>query len=192
MTFKFHISANTIRLFFTKKGSFERTKYWQSMSTWSFLALAIASSIHLRPLVLTQSWNYLLYHGECRIYIIYTFVMRNKRLFSFVRSMSSIHSLTLWIGALLGKHISTPKYGMMIKSDLSIISKYTIRKQKPIYSFPYLLFYSFDIRNLLMWTVKDWWLNCIYGHISAMIYEQTYDQSMRTFSVMWYLLLCGI
>ena len=107
MTFKFHTSANSIRLFFTKKGSSERTKYRQPMSTWSYLALAIASSIHLRPLVLTQSWNYLLHHGECRIYIIYTFVMHNKRLFSFVRSMSSIHSLTLRIGALFWKHIST-------------------------------------------------------------------------------------
>ena len=63
-----------------------------------FFLRTLALFIHVPPFLLTQSWNYLLHHCECPIHIIYTFVI-HKRPFSFVRSMSSIHSLTLKIGS---------------------------------------------------------------------------------------------
>ena len=84
------------------------TKYWsiEILTTYEHMILylmtfflrRLAFPIHVPPFLLTQSWNYLLHHCECPIHIIYTFVI-HKRPFSFVRSMSSIHSLTLKIGS---------------------------------------------------------------------------------------------
>ena len=84
------------------------TKYWsiEVLTTYEHMILYLMTFfftyacffIHVPTFLLTQSWNYLLHHCECPIHIIYTFVI-HKRPFSFVRSMSSIHSLTLKIGS---------------------------------------------------------------------------------------------